>query len=124
MVARRRGVAAAGMLVVMLVVSTVVVAIVLGGARDQGLTVNRLETIRAFYAAEAGMNMAIRELMVNTDLDSDGAIGGISADGNDNNDPTIGAGRVHVTRVVSGQTTLTSQGRSGQARRTIQAVLQ
>ena len=35
----------------------------IGGGRDHDLTVKRMDTLRAFYAAEAGMNIAIRELM-------------------------------------------------------------
>ena len=86
-----------GVIVFLLVVGVIIVGMVLGGARDQDLTVRRLETVQAFYAAEAGMNMAIRELMVAVDEDADGAIGTISDDSNDGTDPTIGTGRVVVT---------------------------
>ena len=34
--------------------------------------------MQAFYAAEAGMNMAIREMMVGRDEDGDGVIGAVS----------------------------------------------
>jgi Tfp pilus assembly protein PilX len=122
---QRRGTAVVAVIVSMLILSIIVVGSVLGTARDQDLTVRRLETVRAFYAAEAGANMAIRELILNTDADGDGAIGSISNDGNSANDPTLSAAQVSVTRVVSGpQVILTSRGRSGQAQRAIETTMQ
>lgn len=124
-VGQRRGAAVVAMIATMLLITLVLVGLVLGGARDQDLSVRRLDTIRAFYAAEAGANMAIRELMLNSDADGDGDIGTISDDGNSANDPVIGNGQVAVTKSASGgQTILTSEGRSGAARRTIEARLQ
>ncbi len=99
-----------------------VIGVVLGGARDQDLTIRRLDSVRAFYAAEAGMNMAIREMMLDEDEDGDGEIGTISDDSSDASDPLLGGARVVVTRdVVDGTTTLTSKGRSGLARRHLEA---
>ena len=121
----RRGVAAIVMVMLLLLMAVMIIGIALSGARDQDLTVRRLETIQSFYAAEAGMNMAIREIIENADEDGDGTIGTISDDGNVNNDPQLGAARVSVTQAVAGgDTTLTSQGRSGNARREIEALLQ
>src|SRR5688572_6539228 len=79
--APRRGAAIVAMITTMLLLGLIGVGMVLGGARDQDLSIKRLETVRAFYAAESGMNMAIRELMVRADEDGDGAIGSISDDG-------------------------------------------
>ena len=71
------------------------------------------------------MNMAIREMMNDADEDGDGAIGTISDDGNAATDPTFGQAQVLVTSAVAGpQTTLTSQGRAGEARRNVEAVLE
>jgi hypothetical protein len=121
----RRGAAIVAMISVMLLIALVLVGLVLGGARDQDLSIRRLETIRAFYAAEAGANMAIRELMLNADGDGDGGIGTVSDDGNSANDPTVSSARFSVTKSTSGpQTTLTSEGRSGSANRKIEALLQ
>jgi hypothetical protein len=123
--AQRRGAAVVAMVVAMLVTTLIILGLVLGGARDQDLSLRRLETIRAFYAAEAGANMSIREILLNVDCDGDGGVGTISDDGNAANDPTIGAAQVFVTRTISGsQTTLESQGRCGSARRKIEAVMQ
>lgn len=121
----RRGTAAVAMIIVLVVLQLVVVGLVNGGAREQDLTTKRLDTVRAVYAAEAGINMAIRELMNNADEDGDGAVGSISSDGNSGNDPALGVARFTVTRTVAGgQTTLLSAGRCGDARRSISAVTQ
>ncbi|MCH8344856.1 MAG: hypothetical protein IH983_12830 [Planctomycetes bacterium] len=122
----RRGMAAIVMIVLLIILDLIIIRIVIGGARDHVLTARRVETIQAFYAAEAGMNMAIREMMNNTDEDGDTGIGSISDDGNAANDPTFGNAQVVVTRAPPAAlpTTLTSQGRSGDARREIEAVVQ
>lgn len=121
----RRGTAAVSMIIVLMLVDLIIVGMVIGGARDHDLTIRRIETIQSFYAAEAGMNMAIREMMVNTDEDGDGTIGTISDDAVPANDPTFGQAQVFVTSAVAApQTTLTSQGRSGDARRHIAAILE
>ncbi len=122
---RRRGAAAIAMVVMLVVVTVSVLGIVQGGSRDHDLTLRRMQTVHAFYAAEAGMNMAIRELMNNADEDGDGGVGSISDDGNDANDPALDSAQVVVTAVVTGpQTTLTSTGRSGAAVRKVEAVFQ
>ena len=121
----RRATVAIAMVIAMVVVNLIVISIVIGGARDHDLMVHRIESIESFYAAEAGMNMAIREMMTNTDEDGDGAIGTISDDGNAANDPTFGQAQVVVTSAIAGpSTTLTSKGRSGDARRDVEAVLE
>jgi hypothetical protein len=121
----RRGATVVAMISTMLVIALVLVGLVLGGARDQDLSIRRLETLRAFYAAEAGTNMAIREMMLSTDFDGDGTIGTISDDGNSANDPLVSDARVRVSKSVSGvQITLTSEGRCGAAKRKIETVLQ
>ncbi len=122
---RRRATIAISMIIVLVVVNLIIISIVIGGARDHDLSIKRIETIQAFYAAEAGMNMAIREMMNSTDEDGDGAIGTISDDATPANDPTFGQAQVLVTAAVAGpQTTLTSQGRAGDARRNVEAVLE
>ncbi|MBT8485922.1 MAG: hypothetical protein HKO59_14930 [Phycisphaerales bacterium] len=120
----RRGLAAVVMLIVLLAVQLLVIGMVLGGSRDQDLTLRRLETVQSFYAAEAGMNMAMRELQEYADEDADGVIGTISDDATDANDPAIGGAQVVVTQTTSNEyTTLTSTGRDGPARREIESTL-
>lgn len=121
----RRGSAAVSAVIVMAILGLIVITVVAGGARDQDLTVKRLQTVRAFYAAEAGMNMAIRELMEGADEDGDGIIGGISDDGDSATDPAFGSATVAVSAAESAtETTLTSRGHAGDARRTIEARLE
>ncbi len=61
-------------------------------SRTRSAEIKCVETTQGFYAAEAGMNMAInsREMMNNTDEDGDGAIGTISDDAVPASDPTFG----------------------------------
>ncbi len=128
-----RGMIAVAMIVLMIVVDLIIVSMVVSQARDHDLTVRRLQTVESFYAAEAGMNMSIRELMIplDEDGDSDGlwpfGIGTISDDDDPATDPPLGNAQFVVTAEantpVAGRTTITSEGRSGEARRRMQAVL-
>ena len=124
----RRAVAAVAIVVILLVVDLIIVGMVVSLSRDHDLTIRRMQTIEAMYAAEAGVNMSIRELMNDADEDGDGATGTISDDGNDPNDPTLGNAQFVVTAAAdtpaAGQTTLTSEGRSGDARRKIEGVME
>ncbi len=121
----RRATIAISMVIALVVVNLIIVSIVIGGARDHDLTIKRIETIQAFNPSEAGRTMAIREMMTNTDADGDGAIGTISDDATPANDPTFGQAQVLVTVSVAGpQTTLRNKGRSGDARREVETVLE
>jgi type II secretory pathway component PulK len=108
-----RGTAAVAMIVVLIVVNVIVVGLTLGLARDHDLTLRRLETMKAQYAAEAGVNMAIREMLEDADEDVNGTIGTISA-------KTLGDAQFSVTAsydVPTAKTTLTSTGTCGAAKR-------
>ena len=126
--APRRAMVAVAMIVVLLTLDLIIVGFVVSAGRDHALTIRRLETVEAAYAAEAGVNMSIRELMLPADDDSDGTIGTISDDGDNGNDPTLGNAQFRVTIEVDvpvvGQSTLTSQGRSGGALRKMTAVVE
>ncbi len=124
----RRGLIIVVMVVLMIIIDLIIVGMVVSQAREHDLTVRRLQSVESLYAAEAGMNMSIRELMVPpADEDGDTGIGSISDDSDDGTDPTLGNAAFVVTAAadtpVVGQTTLTSEGRSGPARRRMQAVL-
>jgi len=117
----RRAIVAVAMIIILLLINLIIVGIVVSQARDHDLTVRRQQTVEAFYAAEAGVNMSIRELMVPGDEDGDGFTGSISDENptyDPDNDPTLGNAQFFVS--VSG-TVYTSEGRSGEARRTLQA---
>jgi len=121
----RRGTVAVAVLLAVLLAGLLVAGMVRTGARDHDLSARRLETVQAFYAAEAGMNMAYRELMLGVDVDGDGAVGSISDDGDGGNDPAIGGGRAAVRVEVTGTVrTLIGVGRCGSARREITAVVE
>lgn len=68
----RRGGAVVGLVALMLVMGSVIVLMVLGGARQQELSNQGLSATRSFYAAESGVNMAVREVLMNIDHDNNG----------------------------------------------------
>ncbi len=121
----RRGTVAVAVLLVLLLTSLFIIGIVSGASRDQDLSGRRMETVRAFYAAEAGTNMALREIELGVDEDGDGGVGTISDDANDANDPALGDARVHTNlEFAAGVITLHSRARAGTARRDIEVELE
>lgn len=92
----RRGYAALAALLIMLFLWLSVTGAIVTGTRDQDQWTNRINTTKAFYAAEGGTNMAIREIMTGVDEDGDSTVGSISDDGVPGNDPAIGPARVYV----------------------------
>jgi hypothetical protein len=110
----RRAIVAVAMIIILLLINLIIVGMVVSQARDHDLTVRRQQTVEAFYAAEAGVNMSIRELMVPGDEDGDGFTGSIA-------DVSLGNANFFVS--ATGNTILTSEGRSGEARRTMTAEL-
>lgn len=116
----RRAAVGVGLVAALVLVETIVVVSVVSSTSHQELVLQRIDTTRSFYAAEAGMALALRELWVGTDEDGDGIVGGISDDGNDSNDLVIGASRVGVeaTPGVS-DTLLEAVGRSVSSRRRV-----
>lgn len=115
---RRRGLAGVAAVLLLVVLQLIIVGAVLTTARDNDLSVLRLDTVRAFYAAESGANMSIREAMQGVDEDGDGFAGSISDNGNANDDPQLLTARVSVSAsIVNSVTQLSSNGRSGLARR-------
>lgn len=105
----------------MVLAQAVVVVSVVGGGMHHDLTLQRIDTQRAFYMAEAGAAMALREAWLNTDEDGDGTIGGISNDGDPSNDPTLGGASVSVEAGEdSGTLRLVATGRAAEARRRVE----
>ena len=122
---RRRGLAAIAAVVLLLILDLIVLGMVLGGAREQTLTSRRVETIQAFYAAESGVHMAVREVMLASDEDGDGGVGSISDDGDPGNDPAFGSASASVRAEIGGdQTTLISRGDCGSSRRELEVLLE
>lgn len=123
--AHRLGAVIAAVVVLLLAADIAIIGFAMTVTSDQSISVDRLNTVRAFYAAEAGMNMAIRELMVSQDEDGDGTIGSISDDGDSGNNPTLPQASLVVTVVTGGGSdmTVTSTGSAGEARRRVEALL-
>lgn len=121
----RRGTVLVAVIAALVVLQLTVIGTTFMGARQQDVLANTIDGTRAFYAAEAGANIAVKELIDGADNDGDGTIGGISDDGNSNNDPALGVARFRASKSVSGGTTIiTVFGRSGQSQRTFQINLQ
>ena len=70
----------------------------------------------AFYAAESGIEMALRELTRSppSDIDSDGTIGTISDNGKADDDPALASGAVHVEKLHTAPPTCRATGRTVQ----------
>ncbi len=98
----RRGTVLVAIIALLLIAEVAILGLALNLSRQQHLAVDRLETVRAFYAAEAGMNMAMREVVLNSDEDGDGGIGSISDDGDAGTDPTFGLAGVSVSDSANG----------------------
>ncbi len=124
----RRASAAVVVIILLVILNLIVLSLTVNVSHDHDLTVRRLDTVKAFYAAEAGVNMAVKELMGPTDEDLDGGIGTISDDSDDGTDPTLGTAAFVVVSIVDtpfvGQISLTSRGRSGEARRQMTTVIE
>lgn len=98
----RRGTALVAVLLTLVVLQLVIAALVMAGSRDQDLAAQRVAASRSFYAAEAAVNMGLREVALNSDIDLDGVIGSVSGDGNDANDPQLGGSRLRAAVSTSG----------------------
>jgi hypothetical protein len=104
------------MVVLLVLVGLIVVGMAVAGRSQQDLSVKRLGTVRAFYAAEAGMNMAIREVVLGVDEDGDGTVGGIAPKAI----AQFGGASVAVAATSAGSTTtLVSVGTTTDTRRRI-----
>jgi hypothetical protein len=112
--ARRRGAAVAVLVVVLGVVSVAVLGSVAPSADETALAAARVERVRASYAADAGVAVALAEVLNASDLDGDGKTGTLSDNSNSGDDPQIGFARVVVTsNTGTSQRVLTSRGRCG-----------
>ncbi len=121
----KRGSIGIAMIAALVLVEVVIVIAVLGGGLQQDLTMQRIDTNRAFYAAEGGAAMATREIWLQSDEDGDGKIGGVSDDGNSENNPTVGEASVAVelTEEADG-VLLVATGRASRARRRVELRVQ
>jgi Tfp pilus assembly protein PilX len=115
----RRGSVVIAVIIALIILQLVVVSLTVSGARDQGVMVRRIEAARAFYAAEAGAAMAMREISLNADEDTNGSIGGVAS-------YTSGSlVTAPVSAVTSGlTTTIQALSTNGMAARTVSATIE
>jgi Tfp pilus assembly protein PilX len=113
----RRGIAGITAVAIVVVLNVSVTAAAVSGTRDQEVSRLRLEAVRAFYAAEAAVNLATREAMLNTDADANGTIGGVAS-------RTISGATLTATASGSGPYSIVAEGVMGLARRRINVSVQ
>ncbi len=93
----QRGAAVLSFVAALLVIGTLALWLFHLTAVSATATLGHYYSTGAFYAAESGLEMALRELAQANDIDSDGTIGTISDNGNDADDPSLATGAVHVS---------------------------
>lgn len=113
----RRGIAGITAVAIVVVLNVSITAAAVSGARDQEVSRLRLDAVRAFYAAEAAVNLATREAMLNADSDANGTIGGVAS-------RTISGATLSATASGSGPYSIVAQGTMGEARRRINVSVQ
>lgn len=98
--AKRRGVAIIAFVAALLVIGSYALWLFQLSASTSLSSLSHFYGTSAFYAAESGIEMALREMNASpaNDFDSDGAIGTISDNGNPADDPALSTGRVTVTQ--------------------------
>lgn len=107
-----RGSGLVAVVAALVLLEVLVAAALVGGSREQNLGASRLDATRALYAAEAGMNMAVREVRLEADSDGDGLAGSVSSNSVSSDDPMVSGASVYVTSATSGPvTTLTARAR-------------
>jgi hypothetical protein len=92
-----RGVAMLAFVAAMLVVGLTILWITQWTGSRAASYLGHYYSSGAFYAAESGAEIAVRELKLGSDISGDGVVGRVSDDSNDANDPSITTGTFHVT---------------------------
>jgi hypothetical protein len=97
----------------LLIIGAMVLWIFQGTAATNTSALGHFYSTGAMYAAESGLEMALRELNQSppTDIDSDGTIGSISDNGNAADDPQLATGAFYVQKVSSSPPTYRGMGR-------------
>lgn len=93
----RRGAALIAFVTALLVIGTMTLTVLQMTAIGSHSHLAHYRSNGAFYAAESGIEMAIREVNQGSDIDSDGTIGSISNNGNAADDPTLASGSFNVS---------------------------
>lgn len=93
----RRGAALVAFVTALMVIGTMTLTVLQMTAVGSHSHLAHYRSNGAFYAAESGIEMAIREMNQGSDIDSDGTIGSISNNGNAADDPTLASGSFNVS---------------------------
>lgn len=101
----RRGVVVLVLVVVLALINVALISGALASADDAHTGVLRVETVRAFYAAESGGLIAAKGLMGDTSVPAEGS------------SITLGSQSIHFVEVRESSGEVVVEGRSGSARR-------
>ncbi len=96
--AARRGMAVIGFVIALLVIGSFALWLFQLNAASSRSTLSHYYSTGAFYAAEGGLEMALRELNHGNDIDSDGTNGTISDNDDPTDDPSVATGVFFVER--------------------------
>lgn len=108
---KRRSVAIISFVAALLIIGTLVLWLFQLTANTATAVLGHYFSTGAFYAAESGVEMALREVSQNNDIDSDGTIGTISDNGSESDDPALATGAVYVKKVGTSPDTFEAVGR-------------
>lgn len=123
-ISARRGAAGIAAVLLFMLLGGMVFTLAAVTGRQTALVEPRVQSMRAFYASEAGQQLAIRELVFQTDEDGDGVVGGISDDGDAGNDPELLGATFSVSRRGTGGTeSLRADGVAGISSRSVELYL-
>lgn len=111
----RRGVVTVLVVAGMVLLATGAAATAICATQHAETAVLRASAAQARAAADTALLLALREIATGVDSDGDSHVGGLSDDGNDDNDPTLAGARAHVHRAG---TQLTATATCGEARTT------
>ena len=111
---RRRGAALVAFVAALLVIGSIVLWVLQATATSATSALAHFQSTGAMYAAESGVEMAVRELLTG-DNDSDGAAGTISNNGNPADDPTLATGAFYVEQVSASPPIYRATGRPVEA---------
>lgn len=108
-----RGVAVIGFVIALLVIGSMALWLCQITAATNSSFLGHFYSTGAFYAAESGLEMALRELnsAPSTDIDSDGGIGTISNNGIAADDPKLSTGAFYVEKTGASPATYRATGR-------------
>ena len=112
---RRRGIVILSFVMALLVIGSFALWLFQLTASTSMSSLGHYYSTGAFYAAESGLEMAIREINQSSNFDSDGAIGTISDNSNAADDPALVSGAVFVQQVSTSPPLYQATGRPVQA---------